>query len=133
MQFSLSNNGGTKPTYQSCISIHNATCVHVETNFLYLFIFATRPGSPQQREPITVCPYNLTHPVNIPCGKKSTTFVRPLTVCSFQMRTVFESGREVLMITNNINRDYCIVGKCVRFLCKSCERLLNERVSAANE
>ena len=32
-----------------------------------------------------------------------------------------------------INRDYCMVGECVRFLCTSCERLLNERVTAANE
>ena len=30
-------------------------------------------------------------------------------------------------------RDYCMVGGCVRFLCTSCERLQNERVSAANE
>ena len=32
--------------------------------FFYLFSFATRAGSPQQREPITVGPYYQTHPVN---------------------------------------------------------------------
>ena len=35
-----------------------------------LFSFTTRAGSPQQREPITVGPYYLSHPVNIPCGRK---------------------------------------------------------------
>ena len=30
--------------------------------FFLLFSFATRAGSPQQREPITVGPYYLTHP-----------------------------------------------------------------------
>ena len=38
--------------------------------YFILFIFATRAGSPQQREPITVGPYYLTHPVNFPCGRK---------------------------------------------------------------
>ena len=32
-----------------------------------------------------------------------------------------------------IYRDYFMVGECVRFLFTSCERSLNERVSAANE
>ena len=32
-----------------------------------------------------------------------------------------------------IYRDYFMVGECVRFLFTSCEGLLNERVSAANE
>ena len=32
-----------------------------------------------------------------------------------------------------INRDYFMVGECVRFLFTSCEGSLNERVSAANE
>ena len=36
----------------------------------FLFSFVTRAGSPQQREPITVGPYYLTHPVNFPCGRK---------------------------------------------------------------
>ena len=31
------------------------------------------------------------------------------------------------------NRDYFMVAECVRFLFTSCERSLNERVSAANE
>ena len=31
------------------------------------------------------------------------------------------------------NRDYFMVGECVRFLFTSCEGSLNERVSAANE
>ena len=32
-----------------------------------------------------------------------------------------------------INRDYFMVGECVRFLLTSCEGSLDERVSAANE
>ena len=32
-----------------------------------------------------------------------------------------------------VNRDYFMVGECVRFLFTSCEGSLNERVSAANE
>ena len=39
-------------------------------NLYSLFGFATRAGSPQQREPITVGPYHLTLPVNFPCGRK---------------------------------------------------------------
>ena len=31
------------------------------------------------------------------------------------------------------NRDYFMVGECIRFLFTSCEGSLNERVSAANE
>ena len=34
--------------------------------------------------------------------------------------------------TRNMYRDYFMVGECVRFLFTSCERSLNERVSAAN-
>ena len=41
-----------------------------ETLIFFLFSFATRAGSPQQREPLTVGPYYLTHPVNFPCGRK---------------------------------------------------------------
>ena len=38
---------------------------------LDLINFATREGTRQQREPITVGPYHLTHPaVYIPCGRK---------------------------------------------------------------
>ena len=47
---------------------------------LFLFSFATRAGSPQQREPITVGP---NPPVNFPCGstrEKATTFSRTLTM-----------------------------------------------------
>ena len=36
-------------------------------------------------------------------------------------------------ISSIINRDYFMVGECVRFLFTSSERSLNERVSAANE
>ena len=35
-----------------------------------LFSLATGVGSPQQREPITVGPYYLSHPVNFPRGRK---------------------------------------------------------------
>ena len=37
---------------------------------LFYLAFATRAGSPQQREPITVGPYYLSPPVNFPCGRK---------------------------------------------------------------
>ena len=56
--------------------------------FLFLFSFTTRAGwrSPRQREPITVGPYYLTHPVSFPMGgnrstrRKPTTFGRALTI-----------------------------------------------------
>ena len=55
-------------------NINPGTRIHANTPpdifFIYLFSFATRAGSPQQREPITVGPYYLTHPVNFPCGRK---------------------------------------------------------------
>ena len=35
--------------------------------------------------------------------------------------------------TTVLYRDYFMVGECERFLFTSCERSLNERVSAANE
>ena len=38
-----------------------------------------------------------------------------------------------MQIMDRVNRDYFMVGKCVRFLFTSCEGSLNERVSAANE
>ena len=54
---------------------------------IYLFSFATREVSPQQREPITVGPYYSAQPVNFPCGRKPeypqrkpTTFGRTLTI-----------------------------------------------------
>ena len=37
---------------------------------IFLFTFATRAGSPQLREPVTVGPYCLTHTLNFPCGRK---------------------------------------------------------------
>ena len=40
------------------------------TPFPSFISLATRAGSPQQREPITVGPYYLSHPVNFPCEKK---------------------------------------------------------------
>ena len=41
-----------------------------EYRCFFLFSFATRAGSPLQREPITVGPYYLSHPVNFSCGRK---------------------------------------------------------------
>ena len=35
-----------------------------------LWSLATGAGSPQEREPITVGPYYLSHPVNSPCGRE---------------------------------------------------------------
>ena len=35
-----------------------------------LFSLATRVGSSQKRQPITVGPYHVSHPVNFPCGGK---------------------------------------------------------------
>ena len=54
--------------------------------FIYLFSFATRAGSPQQREPVTVGPYYLTPLSVFPVGgnqstrRKPTTFGRALTI-----------------------------------------------------
>ena len=54
--------------------------------FIYLFNFATRAGSPQQREPITVGPYYLPTLSTFPVGgnrstrRKPTTFSRALTI-----------------------------------------------------
>ena len=39
--------------------------------FLFYLAFSTRAGSPQQREPVTVGPYYLSHAVNIHCGRKN--------------------------------------------------------------
>ena len=39
----------------------------------------------------------------------------------------------LMALHSGIYRDYFMAGECVRFLFMSCERLLNERVSAANE
>ena len=36
----------------------------------FLLNFATGAGSPQQREPIILGRYYLSHPVNFPCGRK---------------------------------------------------------------
>ena len=54
------------------------TCGHCNEIFIVskclllyiLFSLATGAGSPQQREPITVGPYYLPHPVNFPRGRK---------------------------------------------------------------
>ena len=51
-------------------TMHNYNRGFVTPYFFFLFSFATRAGSPQQREPVTVGPYYLTHPVNFPCGRK---------------------------------------------------------------
>ena len=37
------------------------------------------------------------------------------------------------ILVYELNRDYFMVGECVRFLFTSCEGSLDERVSAANE
>ena len=53
--------------------------------------------SPQQREPITVGPYYLSHPVNFPCGRKpeypekTHDFRQSVDCYSFHMRTGLES------------------------------------------
>ena len=39
--------------------------------YLYYLASPQWPGTPQQREPITVGPYHLTHPVYFPCGRKA--------------------------------------------------------------
>ena len=59
---------------------------YVRYLFIYLFNFATRAGSPQQREPITVGPYYLPTLSIFPVGgnrsnrRKPTTFSRALTI-----------------------------------------------------
>ena len=63
---------------------------------LVLFSFATRAGSPQQCEPITAGPYNLTHPVNFPCGgkpedpEKTRDLRQSVDFYSFHMRSGFD-------------------------------------------
>ena len=47
--------------------------------------------------------------------------------------TVYRKPTFTGLFTNFENRDYFMVGECVRFLFTSCEGSLNERVSAANE
>ena len=70
--------------------------------FLFYFNFATRAGTPQQHEPITVGPYHLTHPVYFPCGRKpecpeeTHDFRQSVDFYSFHMRTEFESHSEIL-------------------------------------
>ena len=44
--------------------------VHVPIILFFLFSLATGSGSPQQRKPITVGPYYLSHHVHFPCGRK---------------------------------------------------------------
>ena len=39
-------------------------------NLFILFSLATKAGSAQQREPITVGPYYLSRPVNFPCARE---------------------------------------------------------------
>ena len=51
-------------------TVGSSTVVANTYLLIYLFSFATKAGSPQQREPIIVGPYYLTHPVNFPCGRK---------------------------------------------------------------
>ena len=48
-------------------------------------------------------------------------------------RRAFARDVEFCLYLRNINRDYFMVGECVRFLFTSCEGSLDERVSAANE
>ena len=62
----------------------------------FLFSSATGAGSPQQREPVTVSPYHLSHPVNFPCGRKpeysEKTLDFPQSVdYNLHMRTGFKS------------------------------------------
>jgi hypothetical protein len=66
------------------------------TEILYLAL-PTRAGSPQQRMPITVGPFYLTHPVNFPCERKpeypgkTHDFRQSVDFYSFHMRTGSES------------------------------------------
>ena len=56
---------------QKSQNIYNAENSIVQAqHYINIFSFATRAGSPQQREPITVGPYYLTHSVNFPCRTK---------------------------------------------------------------
>ena len=69
---------------------------HIYLFIFYLFNFATRAGTPQQREPITVGPYHLTHPAYFPYGRKpecpeeTHDFRQSVDFYSFHMRTEFE-------------------------------------------
>ena len=62
---------------------------------IFYLAIATGAGLPQQREPITVGPYYLSHPVNFPCGRKpeypEKTHDFRQSVDYFHMRTGFKS------------------------------------------
>ena len=64
---------------------------------LLFFSFSARAGTPQQREPITVGRFHLTHSVYFPCGRKpecpeeTQNFRQNVDFYSFHMRTEFES------------------------------------------
>ena len=70
--------------------------------YFFLFNFATRAGTPQQREPITLGPYHLTYPVYFPCGRKPECLEethdiwQSVDFYSFHMRTELESHSEIL-------------------------------------
>ena len=59
--------------------------------FFYYFNFATRAGTQQQREPITVGPYHLTRPVYFLCGRKPEC---PERTHDFRQSVDFYSFRE---------------------------------------
>ena len=52
---------------------------------MYLFSFATRAGSPQQREPITVGPYYLTSLSTFPVGGNRSIRRKHTTRTEFKM------------------------------------------------
>ena len=66
-------------------SLQQYILITVHIILFFLFSLPAGAGSPQQREPITVGPYYLFHPVNFPWKKpkypeKPKTFSRALTI-----------------------------------------------------
>ena len=130
--------------------------------FLYIFIsFITRTFSPSARFfHIPYCSRNyLTNSVdhlffrgtpgfwdyviNMKCKqsndvstlpqKYSPVFKRTTVTVFRKMFQIFFNSKSFSLYARFLNRDYFMVGECVRFLFTSCERLLSERLSALNE
>ena len=61
-----------EPDSTSCNASYNKNIACLYDYFIFSIFYSALPkaGSPQQREPITVVTYYLTHPVNFPCGRK---------------------------------------------------------------
>ena len=67
---------------------------------LFLFSYATRAGSPQQREPITVGPHYLTHPATFPVGGNRSTRRKRVEIRSYSNLSESRIGRSMMLPTS---------------------------------